>query len=228
MNTKEILDFFSRLRDNNDREWFNLHRAEWQAVKAGFAGFVEQLIEGIASFDSSVAGLRVQDCTYRIARDTRFSPDKTPYKSHIGAYIAPHGKQSGYAGYYFHIEPVGEGLLGGSLLASGLYCPDPVVLKSVREEIFDNGDAFNENIRSAKGFYLDSANCLKRTPVGFPSGTAHDDLLRHKDFLLECTLNERELLASDLLERTVEAFKKTSPFVATLNKAVQYAFEEMK
>ena len=71
---KEVIDFFRRLHDNNDRAWFDAHRAEWTHVKGRFAAFTERLIEGIAEFDPAVRGLRVQDCTYRIARDTRFSP----------------------------------------------------------------------------------------------------------------------------------------------------------
>ena len=88
---KEVIDFFRRLHDDNTREWFDAHRAEWTRVKGRFADFTGQLIGGIASFDPEVRGLRPQDCTYRIARDTRFSPDKSPYKTYIGAYIAPKG-----------------------------------------------------------------------------------------------------------------------------------------
>ena len=95
MLTKEILDFLRRLYENNDREWFDAHRAEWMHVKRLWADFTAELIEGIASFDDSVRGLRPQDCTYRIARDTRFSPDKRPYKTWIGAFVAPKGKKSG-------------------------------------------------------------------------------------------------------------------------------------
>ena len=130
---KEVIDFFRRLHDDNTREWFDAHRAEWTRVKGRFADFTGQLIEGIASFDPEVRGLRPQDCTYRIARDTRFSPDKSPYKTYIGAYIAPKGKKSGFAGYYFHIEPCCDSLVWSNLLSAGLYCPEPVVLRSVRE-----------------------------------------------------------------------------------------------
>ena len=108
---KEVIDFFRRLHDNNDRAWFDAHRAEWAHVKGRFAAFTEQLIAGISEFDPTVRGLRVQDCTYRIARDTRFSPDKSPYKTYIGAYIAPKGKKSGFAGYYFHIGPCCDSLV---------------------------------------------------------------------------------------------------------------------
>ena len=60
---KEVIDFFRRLHDNNDRAWFDAHRTEWTHVKGRFAAFTERLIEGIAEFDPAVRGLRVQDCT---------------------------------------------------------------------------------------------------------------------------------------------------------------------
>ena len=136
---KEVIDFFRRLHDNNTREWFDANRAEWTRVKGRFADFTGQLIEGIASFDPTVRGLRPQDCTYRIARDTRFSPDKSPYKTYIGAYIAPKGKKSGFAGYYFHIEPCADSLVWCNLLSAGAVCIEPTVLRSIREEVLDNG-----------------------------------------------------------------------------------------
>lgn len=226
---KQVIAFLRELHDNNNREWFDAHRAEWKRVKTRFAGFTEQLIDGISAFDPSVRGLRVQDCTYRIARDTRFSSDKTPYKEYIGAYIAPGGKKSGYAGYYFHVEPdTGEGSTYGHMLAVGLYCPEPVVLRSVRDEIFDNGAEVERTIREADAFTLCRDNTLRRTPKGYPSGSAYDELLRLREVLLERRLTERELLDDGLLERTLEAFRQAQPFVALLNRAVQFAYEEMR
>lgn len=224
---EEILDFLRRLHDNNDREWFDAHRGEWTRVKGLFAATAARLIEGIASFDPSVGGLRVQDCTYRIARDTRFSADKSPYKDWLGLFVAPGGKKSGYAGYYLHIAPAGDRLVGGHMLISGLYCPEPKVLRSVREEVLDNGGELLGAVRAAEGFSLDRTNSLKRTPQGFPSGTEYDDLLRLKDFCIGRPVGEEFLLSDDLVERTVEEFRRTRPFVEQLNRAVRYAYEEM-
>ena len=225
---KEVIDFFRRLHDNNDRAWFDAHRTEWAHVKGCFAAFTEQLIAGIAEFDPTVRGLRVQDCTYRIARDTRFSPDKRPYKEHIGAYIAPGGKKSGYAGYYFHVEPdTGEGSTYGHMLAVGLYCPEPVVLRSVRDEIFDNGAEIAAAIRKAKGFAIVEENKLKRVPTGFPADSEYAEMLKLKDFYIAKKITEEFLLSDDLLERTLAEFRRTQPFIAILNRAVQFAYEEM-
>lgn len=217
-----------RLSENNDRAWFDAHRGEWQQVKGRIARVAGRLIEGIASFDPSVGGLRPQDCTYRIARDTRFSNDKSPYKNWVGIFVCPQGKKSGYAGYYLHISPVEDHLLGGThMLVSGLYCPEPVILRSVREEILDNGAELVRNIESAEGFALDTRNRLKRNPAGFPQGSAYDDLLRQKDFCIEKPVTEEWLAADDAVDRIVEEFRRTHPFIEQLNRAVRYAREEM-
>ena len=225
---KEVLDFLRRLHDNNRREWFDAHRGEWLEVKARFAAFTERLIEGIAAFDPTIRGLRVQDCTYRIARDTRFSADKRPYKSHIGAFAAPRGKKSGFAGHYLHLEPAGDSLLGGSVLASGIYCPEPVVLRSLREEVLDHGDELLQAIAAAPGFRLDTTNRLKRVPTGFPADSEYADLLKLKDFYIEKSIDNRSLESDALLGYALEEFRRTQPFIAQLNRAVEYAYEEMR
>ena len=224
---REVTDFLAELCRHNEREWFEAHRGEYLRAKEMFERFVAELIEGIASFDHSVAGLAVRDCTYRIYRDTRFSPDKTPYKTYMGAYVAPHGKKSGYAGYYFHVEPGDGDRAGNSLLTAGLYCPEPVVLRSVREEIADHGAEIAASIAAAPGFSLYKENALKRLPAGFAPGP-WDEMLRLKDIYVVHPVDAEFLHAGRLLERTVAAFRTTEPFVRRLNRAVRYAFEEMR
>ena len=228
MPTEEILDFLRRLYENNDREWFDAHRAEWTRVKGLWADFTAELIEGIASFDDSVRGLRPQDCTYRIARDTRFSPDKRPYKTWIGAFVAPKGKKSGYAGYYFQLEPLTDEEKGcNHLLGSGAVCLEPAVLRSIREEVLDHGAEMQQSIHAARGFRLDPTNRLKRVPTGFPADSEYADLLKQKDFCLVKQVDEKFVQAEDLAARVVAEFRRTQPFIGQLNRAIQYAYEEM-
>lgn len=228
MPTEEILDFLRRLYENNDREWFDAHRAEWTRIKGLWADFTAELIEGIASFDGSVRGLRPQDCTYRIARDTRFSPDKRPYKTWIGAFVAPKGKKSGYAGYYFQLEPLTDEEKGcNHLLGSGAVCLEPAVLRSIREEVLDHGAEMQQSIHAARGFRLDPTNRLKRVPTGFPADSEYADLLKQKDFCLVKQVDEEFVHAEDLAARVVAEFRRTQPFVGQLNRAIQYAYEEM-
>ncbi len=221
---KKVTDFLSALRGNNNREWFEAHRDEYKAALDEFNAMTERLIAGIATIDPTVAGLQVKDCSYRIYRDTRFSHDKTPYKIHMGAYICPHGKKSGYAGYYFHVEPAGGCFLGNSLLAVGLYMPSPEVLKSVRDEILDNGDKMEKAVKKAKGFILDTENKLTRVPKGYPADSPHAEWLKLKDFSLMKPVSEELLAAPDLVERVVEEFRGTVEINAILNRAVDYAY----
>lgn len=197
---KRILDFLRELQEHNDREWFETHRTEYLRVKAATEEFAARLIAGIASFDSTVGDLTPKECTYRIYRDIRFSSDKRPYKSHIGIFISPGGKKSGHSGYYLHIEPEhperSDGTpSGGPMLVTGLYMPEPAVLKSVREEILFNGEEFVRNIGQAQDFSLNRENALKRVPAGFPTDSPYAEYLRLKDFCLERPVSEAFLLS---------------------------------
>ncbi len=106
MSPNEILfTFLKELIPNNNREWFKAHREMYDAAWAQFNVLVENVIAAVSEFDESIAGLTPKDCTYRIYRDIRFSPDKTPYKGHLGAYMNQYGKKAYWGGYYIQIEP---------------------------------------------------------------------------------------------------------------------------
>ena len=224
---KAVIDFLAELQVNNNREWFEAHKKDYKYALSQFNTFAEQLIAGIASFDKTVADLTLKDCTYRIYRDVRFSNDKRPYKHHMGAYICMGGKKSGYAGYYFHLEPEGDGLLGGNMISSGIYMPEPKVLKSVRDEIYDNGAQLETAIKKAKGFQMDMSSSLTRTPKGYPQGSDYDKFLRLKDIYLAKFLTNEYILDKNLIENLAKEFKTTLDFINILNRAVSFAHEEM-
>ena len=115
---KEHFEFLRELRANNYREWFKKNKARYDVLHKEFVDVVERLIERIAAFDAEIAGLDAARCVYRIYRDIRFSPDKTPYKTHFGAYITGFGgRTSAYGGYYLHIEP------DAPFVSGGVWCP---------------------------------------------------------------------------------------------------------
>lgn len=220
---KEVLDFLTDLRENNNREWFNASKDRFRKVEAIFNDFTGLLIEGIAEFDPAIRGLTVKDCTYRIYRDTRFSPDKTPYKTHMGAYICAGGKKSEKAGYYFHIEPSGEHYLGGSLWACGLHCPSPAILSSVREEIALHGAQFEQAMLTAQGYRLDQNLKLKRAPKGYSETSPWIEYLKLKEFSMLKPFDNKLLDSPDeLLNRTLEEFRTVVPFNEIMNKAVGF------
>lgn len=223
---KQTIDFLRELRCNNNRDWFEANRTRYREVQSKMNDFAQQLIDGIAGFDPSVKGLAVRDCTYRINRDIRFSSNKEPYKTHIGIYVCPFGKKSGYAGYYFHVEPRAGEFPGCNLITSGLYMPEPKVLKSARWEIAENGAALEATIRKAKGFTLETQSKLKRVPVGFAAGSPYEEYLKLKDIYLSKPLSDEALMEPDLIRSVVRDLALTYDFTARLNRAVKYAFEE--
>lgn len=214
---KQVLDFLRDLRAHNDREWFEANKDRYKTIQADFDLFTQQLIDGIVAFDATVKGVTVKDCTYRIYRDVRFSPNKEPYKTHIGAYVCAKGKKSGYAGYYLHLEP------DASILAVGLYAPEPRVVTSVRDEILDHGAQFVSAMQQATGFELDQSRKLQRIPKGYPQDSPYAEYLKLKDF----TLMKPLVVGEHLLETCLSEFKTTRDFNALLNRAVQFAHEEM-
>jgi len=222
---KEVIDFLHLLHANNNRPWFQANRDLYDAANNRFNAFVDDLIAGIATFDPSVAHLTASDCTYRIYRDVRFSPNKMPYKTHFAAYICAWGKKSPYAGYYFHVEPPGFGYLNGHQLVTGLYAPAAPILKSVREDILHNGDNFHAAVQAAQGFVTETTDALKRVPVGYPADYIYAEYLKMKHPCLVKYVDDSFMLSPDLLSNTVEAFSRTAPFAATLNKAVSFVLE---
>ena len=222
------LQFLRDIAVHNNREWFHEHREEYDAARAAFESMVAELIARITVFDPAVQYLSVGDCTYRFYRDTRFSPDKSPYKRHFGAYINAKGKKAFQGGYYFHLEPTcDDGLLGNHLLAAGAVCIEPTLLRSIREEVLDHGSEMRQSIHGARGFRLDTSNSLKRVPTGFPSDSEFADLLKLKDYCMTKTVSEEWVLSGNLTDRLVEEFRRTKPFIDQLNRAIRYAWEEM-
>ena len=222
---REVLDFLSELHDNNTREWFERNKPRYREVLAKHNANVERLVELIAKFDPTVEGLRLSDCTYRIYRDVRFSKDKSPYKDFMSAFIVRGGKRSGYGGYYLHISPKGHTWGEGSFLAAGNVCPERHVLRSMREEIEDNGVQMLRNIERS-GFSLDTTNALRRTPAGFNSKPETEHLLRQRELIISHPLTNVWFEQEDWLERTAELFRGCKPFLDQVNRAIEFAYEE--
>lgn len=225
---KQVVDFLQRLAANNNREWFLEHKDEYENAKKVFESFTERLIEKVGEFDSSVQGLKVSDCTYRIYRDVRFSKDKSPYKTHMGCYICRGGKKSGYSGYYFHVATEqSDSYPSGHMLAVGDYCMDPKALQVLREDIMD-GEGDFENILKTKVdkcFHLDESFRMKRPPKGFDENTPNIDLIKYKVYCLTFEPNMDDILSPDLLENVVQKFRSAKPFLDYINRAIEYVKE---
>lgn len=217
---QKILDFLKALAENNNREWFTAHRNDYLEAKDTFEHLVEKLIPIVLEIDPAVGHLEVKDCTYRIYRDIRFSPDKRPYKTHMGAYINRRGKKSPYAGYYIHLDPT-----HGSLWGGGLYCPDADTLRAVRMDIYDNIDEFLvlNNSLEKSGFVLSREDSLKKIPAGFPRDFPHGEFLKMKHYDMYRPITDDVLCDENrLIEETRRAFAAMMP----MNRFLNYTIDE--
>lgn len=218
---EELFEFLKELRLNNNREWFNANKDRWHEVRAKADVLTSEMLALLADIDPGTRGLTPADCTYRIYRDTRFSNDKTPYKTHIGIFMAPGGKKSVKAGHYVHIEPE------NCLFAGGCWCPPAPLLKALREDIYNNVDEFLEIINAPefrKLFPVVGENRLKTAPKGFPKDWEHIDLLKPRDYTVFSPLPDSFFLGKhkkSTAARLAEYFQTLQPFNDFLNFTIE-------
>ncbi len=219
---REILRFLRELTLHNDREWFRLHKDQYEVVYHAFQEEVQQLIDRMALFDPEIRGLDAKDCMFRIYRDIRFSPDKSPYKNHFAAYIASRGgRRSDRAGYYIHLQP------DGCMLAGGSWCPPAPLLKMLRKDIYENIDDFLAIVEDPafKRVYPELAGeTLKRMPAGFPSDFPQEEILRHKDFTVLSKKPDAFFETDGWMEKTMDDFRLLQPFNRFLNYTIDAYF----
>jgi uncharacterized protein (TIGR02453 family) len=216
---KQILDFLAELTDNNNREWFNQHKKQYDEAKAEVESFVNSIIPEIAKFDESIKYVLARDCMFRIFRDVRFSKDKSPYKINMGAWISAAGRKSSGPGYYLHLQP------GESFLAAGVYMPEPNQLKKIRNEIYYNVAEFKSilSVKKLKKYCagLSEIDKVKMAPRDFPKDFPEIDLLKHKHYILSHPIRD-EIIASDhFQEVALLAFKTMHPFNLFLSRALE-------
>ncbi|MDD7630766.1 MAG: DUF2461 domain-containing protein [Parabacteroides sp.] len=222
---KTVLQFLRDLAQHNDRAWFNEHKECYLAVQQRWNEFCESLIGEIGAFDPDIARLTLRDCTYRIYRDTRFSPDKSPYKTHFGVFLAPGGKKSMHAGYYFHVG-TGESneYPQGHMLAAGNYCYEPKAIQILREDISDGWESFQNEVLAVADprFVVDQEGALKRVPKGYAPDAPYADWMRLKSYCLVMNVDDDFITQPDLAKRVADLFRTTKPFNDYINRAVDF------
>lgn len=208
------LDFLKEIAANNNRIWFENHRDEYNKARMAFESMVDDLLKSITEFDEGIGHLTVKDCTYRFYRDIRFSPDKSPYKRHFGAYINSHGKKSYHGGYYLHIEP------GNCLLGGGAYCLTPPILRSVRREIMENIGEFREIVEAPAfrdRFPEIGMERIKTVPQGFRKDFPYMQYIRPKDYSVVTHIPDTFFDDAGWLSTATEVFKVMKPYLDFLN-----------
>ena len=219
MDFQKTLNFLNQLKENNQKEWFHAHKKWYNQIKKDWEDFVGHLIKGISEFDPQLKELEIKQATFRINRDIRFSKDKSPYKTNLGAYMAKGGRKSVYAGYYIHIQPENQ-----SFLAGGVYMPDSEHLKKIREEIDYNLEDFKSVIHASdfqKYFGEIQGEKVKTTPKGYAKDNPAIDYLRHKSLLMVHNLNDEDLMKDDFKDYALSIFQAMKPFNDFFNRALE-------
>ncbi|HPH36576.1 MAG TPA: DUF2461 domain-containing protein [Sediminibacterium sp.] len=218
----KTLQFLTKLKKNNSREWFNQHRDDYDAAKENFIELVNQILAQAGQFDQDIAVLSYKDCIFRINRDVRFSKNKDPYKNNMAAYFVKGGKKSWLAGYYFHCEPGGKSFIGG-----GLYGGEPDQIKKVRQEIDYNWEEFKGILQNKKfkqtfgDLSREEGMSLIREPKGYEKDNPAIDYIKLKNFIVSVPVTDEELTDKKIIKKIITCFATMQPMLQFLNRAIE-------
>ena len=216
--TETLFDFLSRLSTNNNRDWFRENKQEYDMLRTLWLADVDRMIAHMSSWDARLSSATAKNAAYRIYRDTRFSPDKTPFKTYFSAAVSDYGRSSAYAGYYLQMGPGdGCGLYGG------VWCPDAQMLKKLRHAIVDNieeWDEINADAGLNRHFQLITSSSLRTIPKGWPKDHPQAAWLRMKDYGRMAQLSPDFFFSPDWPVRAAELFRLVKPFNDFLNYSI--------
>ena len=201
------LEFLKQLKKNNNRDWFAVHKEKYLQELSQVEAFADVLLIEMNKHDTleTPSGKK---SLHRIYRDTRFSKDKTPYKtSWSGSFTRATKKRRG--GYYFHIEP------GNTIIAGGFWNPEPKDLKRIRDEFSHDASVLRKILKNKSfinAFGELKGEQVKTSPKGFSVDNSAIDLIRYKQFLLVRNFTDKEVLSDTFLKQANETFKLMRPF----------------
>lgn len=219
----ELFDFLDDLAANNTKDWFDANRQRYEAdVKEPCLEFIEAFGAPLATMSPHFRAIpKVQGGSmFRIHRDTRFSNDKTPYKTNAALHFRHDRAKDAHApGYYLHLEP------GACFAGVGLWAPETKVAYRIREAIVEDAGQWAA-AKEALGdeFSIEPRNPLKRPPKGFDPEHPLIEDLKLRSFIAGTSLDESTVTADDFLETYVTMNRTASPLMAFLCGAVGVDF----
>jgi uncharacterized protein (TIGR02453 family) len=210
-----LFRFLTDLRKNNRRDWFNANKERFEEeVRRPMLRFISDFGDPLKKVaPRMVADPRpVGGSLFRIYRDTRFSKDKTPYKTHAAAHFqhAARTQDVHAPGYYLHLEP------GGSFVGGGLWRPEPPVAQKIREAIAGRHKKWQAAVR---GVRLEG-DSLKRPPRGFEADDPAIEDLKRKDFITSFALADKVVTSGRFMTEVAERCRRMAPMMRFLTEAV--------
>jgi uncharacterized protein (TIGR02453 family) len=217
--TRDLFRFFGELRRHNDREWFSENKDRYLAeVRDPLLGFIAAIGPGLRAISPHLTAdpHPSRGSLLRIYRDTRFSRDKTPYKTNAGLFFALEAdKDADAPGYYLHLAP-GEVFMG-----AGMWHPRAETLHAIRTAIVAKPAEW-KRVRRV-GLSHDE-NTLKRAPRGFDPGHPLAADLKRLSFTTGASFTETQACAADFPARFVRACRGAAPLVKFLARAMRLPF----
>jgi len=220
------LTFLRNLAKHNDREWFTPRKPQFEAeLKEPMLAIVRKVTD--AMMDFAPEHVRpAEKSLFRIYRDTRFSNNKLPYKTHVAAWWSHQGleKTSG-AGYYFHVSAKEV------VIAAGAYMPEKDQLAAIRHWLLDNHAEFRKLLQKPavrKAFTEFEGSALTRPPKGFPTDHPALDLIQCKQWGISATLPAKEAMDPKIAATVIRHFKLAAPIVDALNTPIAAALAPRK
>ncbi len=218
----EAFTFFRGLKNNNNKKWFDGHKSMYEeAVKEPMIRFIMNMGEELYRFAPNfIADPRMNGSLYRIYRDTRFSKNKEPYKTHSAAtFWHADGRKHNCAGYYFHFNDR-EFMIGG-----GIYMPETMNLSKIRRYIAARPEEFRDIITERqfkKNFGEIWGESLSRPPKGFPKDHPMIQYVKMKQYLVlvEGKVQRDIFQTRKIFDYTVSLFQSMTPFIAFLNRGI--------
>jgi uncharacterized protein (TIGR02453 family) len=221
--TAKTIHFLKQLRNNNNRDWFNDHKQDYEDfIRTPALIFIEQMAEPLAKISPQFEAIpkKVGGSLMRVYRDTRFSKDKTPYKTNIGIQFRHRlGKDVHAPGFYLHIEP-GEVFIG-----VGIWHPDSETLFKIRTAFAEEPNPYQQALahKPFQNFAM-AGDSLKRPPRGFDADHPLVEELKRKDFIAVNELDEKALFEKNLADKIAKQFDSATPLMKFLCNAIDVKF----
>lgn len=217
----ELLAFLKQLKRHNNREWFQANKARYEAVvRDPCLRFIGELAGPLGRISPWLVAdpHPTRGSMFRIYRDTRFSSDKRPYKTHVGMSFPHRGtKQKVHLpGFYLHLEPE------NCFAAAGCWHPDNPTVISIRDAMVARPEAWKKAVR---GLELEG-DALSRPPRGYPADHPLVEDLKRKDFLASVEFSEKQVCGPKFMTEFLAGCKKLSPLVAFLSQALGLPYEK--
>lgn len=205
--TEQTFKFLQELQENNNKAWFETNRTRYELSHQEMIQFTEKVRKHMTAFDvlEEASGKK---SLYRIYRDVRFSKDKSPYKNYWGGHFRRMGAER-RGGFHFQIEP------NNSHIAGGFFNPNKEDLLRIREQIAQEASPLREVLESNdfKNYFGNlTGEQVKTAPKGFDKTHADIDLLRYKQFIVQHSFTDEEVIASNFAEHLAQGFVQMLPF----------------